>query len=89
LIVGKCGPDAEPIEREAIAAAFRQLETGPTFMVIDAVGRPIVSSPLVGQVFERAQVVGHRIAEIVFRVCDSIFLQDPRISDLHTPRPGS
>jgi hypothetical protein len=85
LIIGDWGPDAEPIDRKGVAVAFRQLQSGPAFMVIDAMDRPIGSNRLVGQALERGQVVGHQIAETVFLVCDSIFLHDHRISDLHPP----
>lgn len=87
MIIGKWGPEAKPIDRKAVAVAFRQRASGPAFMVIDALNGPIGSNPLVGEALKREQVVGQPIAETVFNVCDTIFLQDHRISNLRIPSP--
>ena len=62
--------------------AFRQLETGPAFMVVDALDRPIGTSFLVGEALSREQVVDEPIAKTVFAVCDSILLHDARLFPL-------
>ena len=82
LILGKWGTEAGSADRQAVALAFRHMETGPEFMVVNAADRPIGASPLVGEALTREQVVGQPIAQTVFAVCDSILLQDDRISPL-------
>ncbi len=82
LILGKWGPETSSTDRQGVALAFRHLETGPTFMVLNATDRPVGASPLIGQALTREQVIGKPIAEAVFAICDSIFLQDDRISVL-------
>ena len=82
LILGKWGPEAAAIDRQGVALAFRQLETGPAFMVVDALDRPIGTSFLVGEALSREQVVDEPIAKTVFAVCDSILLHDARLFPL-------
>jgi hypothetical protein len=82
LILGKWGPETSSTDRQGAALAFRQLETGPTFMVLDAADRPIGASALVGAALSREQIIGKPIAETVFAICDTVFLQDQRISPL-------
>lgn len=84
LIVGTWGVDSVPGDRQAVAVTFRVLDTGPAFMVQDSSMRAIASNPLVTRALNRVQVVGHPIAAEVFRICDSIYLADPRIDELRT-----
>ena len=82
LIVGKWGEDAGPADRKAVALAFRRLEAGPQFMVINAMDRPVGKNSLVGEALCREQVIGHPVAQTVFALCDTIFLDDPRVLSL-------
>jgi hypothetical protein len=82
LIVGKWGAESTSHDRNGVAVAFRKLQNGPSFMVIDAADRPISSSSLINEPLSRDQVVSMPIAETVFAVCDAIFLQDHRIGPL-------
>lgn len=82
LILGTWGPESISQERKAVALAFRRLQNGPSFMVIDAADRPIAMSSLISEALSRQQVVGNPIAETVFAVCDAIFLKDYRIVQL-------
>jgi hypothetical protein len=82
LILGEWGEKTRPSDRKAVALAFRQPETGPSFMVVDAADRPVSRSSLVGEALSREQVVSEPIAKTVFAICDSIFLQDHRLSPL-------
>ena len=82
LILGTWGPESISQERKAVALAFRRLQNGPSFMVIDAADRPIAMSSLISEALSRQQVVGNLIAETVFAVCDAIFLKDYRIVQL-------
>jgi len=82
LIVGKWGENTEPSDRQAIALEFRRLENGPAFMVIDAGVRKIATSTLVSKALDRAEVIATPLAAQVFSICDVIYLEDPRISEL-------
>jgi hypothetical protein len=86
FIVGPWGDDdgSKTSQRKAVAVYLRRLETGPSFMVVDATQRPVAKHALVGEVLRRDQVIGHPIAQKVFAMCDAIWLQDPRISALGT-----
>lgn len=82
LIIGKWGDQHSAAERKAVALDFRQLETGPAFRVIDAKDRPAGTNQLVGEALSREQIIGEPIAQSVFRICDTIFLEDPRVAPL-------
>jgi hypothetical protein len=49
LIVGKWGEEAAPSDRSEVALEFRRTDQGPSFMVVDALGRPAGRSDLVGR----------------------------------------
>lgn len=85
LIIGAWGHGTSASDRKAVALAFRNLPTGPAFMVIDAVERPFGSSPLVGEALGREQVVGRPITATAFALCDCIYTQDWRIAELRCP----
>lgn len=80
LVIGKWGPESSQADRQGVALAFRHLENGPEFMVIDASQRPFATSPIVGEAMSRECVVGKAIAEAAFAICDTIYLQDHRLS---------
>ena len=84
LIIGNWGENAGPSDRQAVSVAFRVLDNGPSFMVQDASARRIGSSPLISQALNRSEVVGQTIAAVVFEICDSIYLADPRIAELRS-----
>ena len=65
-----------------MALDFRQLETGPAFRVINAADRPVGTNSLVGEALTREQIIGEPIAQTIFSICDTVFLQDQRIAAL-------
>jgi hypothetical protein len=79
LIVGTWGDDTDNSDRSAVSLEFRKLETGPAFMVIDAATRPVANSPLIAAALSREEVIGTEIAALAFRVCDAIYLEEPRL----------
>ena len=85
LILGQWGSHARPADRVAVALEFRQTETGPGFMVIDAMGRATASSPLIGRALSAEEVLRSELAQRAFAVVDAIWLQDGRISELVSP----
>jgi hypothetical protein len=66
LIIGKWGPESTEVDRKGVAVAFRQLQNGPSFMVIDAAHRPIATSALISEVLSRDHVIGKPLAAMVF-----------------------
>src|SRR6059058_829548 len=76
LIIGKWGEDAGRVSRKAVALDFRQLETGPAFRVINAADRPVGTNSLVGEALSREQIIGEPIAQTIFSICDTVFLQE-------------
>jgi hypothetical protein len=85
LILGKWGEHTIATDRKAVSLAFRQRQNGPSFVVINAGDRPVGVSDLVGEALDRERVVRMPIAQTVFRLCDTIFLEDHRIAWLHEP----
>ena len=86
FIVGRCGDGTNPDDRCAVSLAYRQLDSGPSFMVLDATTRDIAKNSLVGRALARTEVIGQPIADDVFAVCDAVWMQDPRIIELHENR---
>jgi hypothetical protein len=82
LILGEWGDTASSDQRSAIALAYRLLDNGPAMMVIDADGRDIATSDLVGRVLRRDQIVGTEMAQEAFSVADAILAQDARVMEL-------
>ncbi len=82
LILGHWGDDATAADRVLVALAYRLLDDGPGFMVIDADSRPAAKSDLVGRALKRADVLGQPIAQRAFAVLDAILLRDPRVAEL-------
>jgi hypothetical protein len=82
LIVGRWGKDAQAADRQGVSVAFRVLETGPAFMVQNAVARPIGSSSLISAALDRSAVIGTPLADVIFALCDLVYLADPRIEEL-------
>lgn len=79
LIVGSWGDHADSSSREAVCLEFRKLDTGPSFLVIDARTRAVANSPLTSRALSRDEVVGNEIAIQAYKVCDAIYLDDPRL----------
>jgi hypothetical protein len=82
LILGRWGDDATAADRFAVSLEFRPTERGPAFMVIDAKGRPVSESELVGRALSRDEVIGTPLAKRAFDVIDFIWLQDHRIQEV-------
>ncbi len=81
LIVGRWGEGASAADRSAVSLAFR---IGPQggFMIVDAEGRSVAESELVGHVLSREDVVNTPLAKRVFDIVDAIWLQDSRIAEI-------
>lgn len=68
--------------RMAASLFYRCLDTGPSFMVIDAADRPHARMPAVGRILRRDDVIGRPVAAEIFAFADAILEQDARIEEL-------
>ena len=80
LIIGEWGEGVDKSKRRAVSLEFRRLESGPAFMVIDAKTRPTANSTLICEALSRDAVIGTAVANEVFRVCDAVYLLEPRLA---------
>jgi hypothetical protein len=83
FIYGRWGDKTSASDRQALSVAFRHLESGPSFMVIDAADRPVGENSLVGKAATREQILNGDLRVITFALCDVVYLSDPRIAALH------
>src|SRR5271163_3154839 len=72
LILGDWGEATSPESRNALALAYRLMDTGPSMMVIDANIRPFSKGPLVGRALRRDEVIGTSAAQDAFAVADAV-----------------
>jgi hypothetical protein len=86
MIIGNWGEGTTPDERNAVALAYRLLDSGPSMMVIDANARAFSSSALVGQALNRDDVIDSLIASDAFAIADAILEQDGRVAELRGDR---
>ena len=82
LIIGRWGEGAGRSDRFAVSLEYRQTETGPWFMVIDAGPREVSRSELVGRSMSREEVIGTPLAKQVFEMIDAIWLNDDRLDEV-------
>jgi hypothetical protein len=84
LIIGKWGSESNAADGAGVSLAFRHLEGGPAFMVVDCGDRAIAKSPLVRRALTRGEVIGTPAANLAFKICDWILLKDQRVVHLST-----
>jgi hypothetical protein len=82
VVLGKWGERATPVDRVLVSLEYRLLESGPTFMVVDAAGRPADERGFVGQALARPQVIGTPWAAKAFETVDAILDKDDRVCEL-------
>jgi hypothetical protein len=83
LVLGPWGEETSSADRSVVAVAYRLIDGGPQFMVIDAHGRPAFKSgDLAATALRRDQVIGTPLAAEVFAALDAIWLGDKRIGEL-------
>ena len=85
FICGRWGDDTSADDRQGIAVAFRHIESGPSFMVINAEDRPLSKSSLVGSAATRDQVLHETLRAITFDMRDAVYFHDNRITELTSP----
>jgi hypothetical protein len=82
LVLGRFGEQSSARDRSLVTLDYRLLETGPTFMVVDADGRPADDRSFVGRALCRADVIGQPIAAKAFAVADAVLADDARVAEL-------
>lgn len=82
LAVGSWGEGAHPSDRVGVALEFRITEQGPSFMVIDASDRPVLSDSLVARGLTREQVIGTPLAQQAFDIVDAVWSHDARVNEI-------
>ena len=83
LVLGGWGEGSSPADRQIVAVAYRIIDGGPQFMIIDAGCRPLAKSvSLATTALRRDQVIATPLAAEVFAMLDAIWLDDGRIGEL-------
>jgi hypothetical protein len=81
LIVSPWGENTHASQRSAVSLKYRVLDTGPSFMVVDASTRA-AENKLASHSLTRAEIIGTPLAAEVFAICDAIYTDDPRIMEI-------
>jgi hypothetical protein len=82
LVLGPWG-EAHPATSRALAALdYRLLDNGPAFRAIDGEPRLALCSSLAARAFQRADVIGTPLADIVFAMADTVLARDSRLAEL-------
>ena len=80
LIIGAWGEGKDSSGRKAVSLEFRRLQSGPAFMVINAKTRPTANSTLISEALSRDGVLGTPVANEAYRICDAVYLKEPRLA---------
>ena len=82
LILGPWGEGANTEERFLVSLVFQPGRDGGAFMVTDGAGRPSDTRELCGRALRREEVVGTTLADEVFKIVDTVWFYDSRISEV-------
>src|SRR5262245_50802628 len=79
VVVGAWFDGTTENDRETVSLEYRLLESGPSFSVVDAEGRPAAE---VGRATKGAEVVGTPLAEEVGSIAGAVLEVDERVREL-------
>jgi len=79
VVVGLWFDGTTEDDREAVSLEYRLLETGPSFALADAGGRPAAE---VGRAKNGAEIVGTPLADEALSIADRVLRTDGRIAEL-------
>ncbi|HVJ94346.1 MAG TPA: hypothetical protein VM580_31375 [Labilithrix sp.] len=79
VVVGNWFDGTTEADREAVSLEYRLLDTGPSFSLADAAGRPAAE---VGRATTRAEVAGTPLADEVVAIAGAILEVDDRVREL-------
>lgn len=85
LVIGPIGEGVSPAERHGVALEYIPSKGG--FTVLDADRKFPATDSLVGRLLSRKEVVGTPLAEEVFALVDTIWLQDQNIAEIVRTAP--
>ncbi len=79
VVVGDWFDGTTEADREAVSLEYRLLDTGPSFSVVDAEGRPAAE---VGRAMKGVEVAGTPLAEEVVTIAGAVLEVDDRVREL-------
>ena len=79
VVVGDWFDGTTEADREAVSLEYRLLDTGPSFSVVDAEGRPAAE---VGRAMKGVEVAGTPLAEEVVIIAGAVLEVDDRVREL-------
>src|SRR5262249_15429496 len=82
IVIGDWGDGTGPEDRCNVRLEYRITDKGPGFMIVDAQTALRDMNNLSANPLRRDEVIGTELADIVFRVCDVVYLQDERVKPL-------
>jgi hypothetical protein len=82
FVVGPWGDGTNPEDRILISLLFKPGPDGGSFMVIDSEKRLDRHRKICGRSMLRAEIVGTPLASEIFSFVDTIWLTDPRMSEV-------
>jgi hypothetical protein len=84
FVIGRWGDGTSAADRALASLEFQRLDTGPSFMVIDASRRGNARdyTSIAASVLNRADVIGTPLAAQLYELVDAVWLQDGRIREL-------
>ncbi|MBX3221417.1 MAG: hypothetical protein KF795_12915 [Labilithrix sp.] len=85
VVVGSWFDGTTEDDREAVSLEYRLLDTGPSFAVVDAAGRPAAE---VGRATKGSEVAGTPLAEEVVTIAGAVLEIDDRVSELSARAPA-
>ncbi len=81
VVVGEWFDGTTDDDREAVSLEYRLLDSGPSFAVVDAAGRPAAE---VGRATKGAEIAGTPLADEVVSIACAILEGDPRLCEIAT-----
>ncbi len=79
VVVGHWFDGTTEADREAVSLEYRLLDTGPSFSVVDAEGRPAAE---VGRAMKGAEIAGTPLVEEVVTIAGAVLEVDDRVREL-------
>ncbi|MBX3215572.1 MAG: hypothetical protein KF850_26270 [Labilithrix sp.] len=85
VVVGSWFDGTTEDDREAVSLEYRLLDTGPSFSVVDAAGRPAAE---VGRATKGGDVRGTPLADEAMTIAGAVLETDARVRELAVPVPA-
>jgi hypothetical protein len=79
VVVGDWNDGSTEADRAAVSFQYELSESGPSFSVVDAAGRPAAE---IGRPTERTEVIGSPLAEEAMTIAGVVLDEDERVREL-------